>query len=121
MTKQRLREIARREVAATLRRATVLDGEAKRDKCLARMMPTGEAQSARRQAMGKAQSARRQAMGKAQRARRLRQIAGRLAAAHHIGNRSGRGGHPPAEYCGPLTGLNAPSKQEVSKCSTKRQ
>lgn len=78
--KQDLRRIARREVAAAMKRATALDGEARRDKCLAPMLPAPDAARAWRQAADKAQ-----------RAMRLRQIAARLAAVYHIKYENGRG------------------------------
>jgi hypothetical protein len=81
MEKEMLKGLAARMVADGLRRAEVMSGEAWRQKRLADLMPDPERNAAKLAAEEMLQ-----------RAARIRQLVGRLAAAHDIGpKRTGRG------------------------------
>jgi hypothetical protein len=80
MEKEMLKRLAARLVAQGLRRAEGLSGEAWRQMRLAELLPAAERKAAKLEANDKLQ-----------RAARMRQLAGRLAAAHGIGpKRNGR-------------------------------
>jgi hypothetical protein len=84
MEKEMLRSLAARMVTDGLRRAEVMSGEAWRQRRLADLMPDPERNAAKLAADEMLQKA-----------ARIRQITGRLAAAHDIGpKRNGRGVRP---------------------------
>jgi hypothetical protein len=84
MEKEMLRSLAARMVTDGLRRAEVMSGEAWRQRRLADLMPDPERNAAKLAADEMLQKA-----------ARIRQIAGRLAAAHDIGPKgNGRGVRP---------------------------
>ena len=84
MEKEMLKSLAARMVTDGLRRAEVMSGEAWRQRRLADLMPDPERNAAKLAADEMLQKA-----------ARIRQIAGRLAAAHDIGpKRTGRGVRP---------------------------
>lgn len=84
MEKEMLKRLAARLVAQGLRRAEALSGEAWRQRRLAELMPAEERKAAKMAAHEMLQKA-----------ARMRQIAGRLAAAHGIGPKgNGRGMRP---------------------------
>ena len=84
MEKEMIRRLATRLVFQGLRRAEAMSGEAWRERRLAELLPTPDKEALKMSATAKFQKA-----------ARIRQLCGRLAAAHDIGpKRTGRGLRP---------------------------